>query len=76
MDDRVDDAELLDETVGELSVDEVTNVLDVDADGAAVTLYSDSPFGPPQICDLSAAHGILQRPSLAGAEPATRLLPQ
>lgn len=57
-------------------VDDKGDVVGADGDAAAVTLYSDKPFGPPQICDLSAAQSILQRPSLTGAEPATRALPQ
>lgn len=70
------DEELVDEDVSEEDVEDVLNVLVVEDNGTPVTLYSDKPFGPPQICEPSAAQAILQRPSVTGAEPATRLLPQ
>lgn len=38
--------------------------------------YNESPFDPPHICVLSAAQGMLHRPSDTGAEPATSVLPQ
>lgn len=69
-----EDCELLSEEVDKLSIDEL-DVVEAEVD-CAVTLYSESPFGPPQTCALSAAQGILQRPSLTSVEPAARLLPQ
>ena len=42
----------------------------------ALAWYKDRPFGPPQIWSLSAAQGMLQRPSVTGSEPETRVLPQ
>ena len=39
-------------------------------------LYRVNPFGPPQAMLELPAHAILQRPSVAGVEPAPRVLPQ
>lgn len=38
--------------------------------------YSVSPFGPPQIIPEFPLHGISQRPSVTGAEPANSTFPQ
>lgn len=70
---EVDDVGL---TVDELLVDTVLVVLVADCDAATVTLYSDNPFGPPQMTEPSPEHGMLQRPSFTGAEPTTRLFAQ
>lgn len=74
----VDADGLSDASVDELSAGALLDelALEVAETGKFVTLYKDSPFGPPQICEASAAHGMLQRPSVTGAEPATRLSPQ
>jgi hypothetical protein len=38
--------------------------------------YKERPLGPPQVSDAFPLHAMLQRPSVARVEPATRVFPQ